>query len=180
MTVTIAAPLIAAERLETDRMILRRPAVEDFEGLHAFSASERTRFTGGPRSPRQSFDRLTAFAGHWLMRGYGRYIVCNKAEGLRPMGHVGVFQHDVSFPPELAWTIWSAEDEGKGYARESAAAVIDHFRARAVIPELVAIIHRDNAGSIAVARALGGTLSATPAWREDLLRFDFPLKAEAA
>ena len=180
MTVTVAAPLIVAERLETERMVLRRPALEDFDGLHAFSASERTVFTGGPRSRRLSFDRLTAFAGHWLMRGYGRYIICNKAEGLRPMGHVGVFQHDDTFPPELAWTIWSPEDEGRGFARESAAEVIRHFRQDTALPMLVAIIHPDNAGSIAVARALGGALSATPAGRDDLLRFDFPLRAEAA
>ncbi len=71
-------------------------------------------------------------------------------------GAVGYVQVTLMRPPggpvaELAWVIGTAY-QGRGYAREGAAAVV------ATLPEdtlLVAHIHPDNRASAAVARALG-------------------------
>lgn len=171
--------MIAAETLTTDRLVLRRPEASDFEPFAAFSASDRTAYIGGPKSRRLAFDKLANFAGHWLLRGYGRYIITDRATG-RPMGHVGAFRHDDTLPPELAWTLWDGADEGKGYAREAAAECLRHYREDLGWHDLVAYVHDDNAGSIAIAKALGGVLSTQPGREPLSLRFDFDLREQAA
>ncbi|WP_088622149.1 GNAT family N-acetyltransferase [Oceanicola sp. 22II-s10i] len=167
----------AADTLTTHRLILRRPEPADFEPFCAFMMSDRTRFLGGPKSRRIAFDRLANFAGHWVMRGYGRYIVTDRATG-RPLGHAGAFQHDDTIPPEMAWSLWSADDEGRGLAREAAAETLRHYRADLGWPVVCARIHRDNAGSIAIARQLGGTQ--VPHDEGDTLRFDIALAQRGA
>lgn len=171
--------LIAAETLTTDRLVLRRPEVSDFEAFCAYNTGPRTLYIGGPENRRKSFNKLAAFAGHWLLRGYGRYTITEAASG-RPMGHVGAFQHDDSLPPELAWTLWDGADEGKGYAREAAAECVRHYREDLRWTDLVAYVHEDNDGSIAIARALGGVLSPQPGREPLTLRFDYDLREQAA
>jgi len=152
----IAAPLIAAETLETERLILRRPRLEDFEGMADYLRSDRVRYIGGPQPRRRAFDRLANFAGHWLLRGFGRYVAEDRATG-RPVGHFGAFLHDDRLPPEMAWSIWHAEFEGLGLAREATAATLAHYRDDLGWPEVCARIHRDNAASLSVARHFGAT-----------------------
>jgi len=171
--------MIAAETLTTDRLHLRRPEASDFEAFAAYTVGPRTLYIGGPKSRRLAFDKLANFAGHWLLRGYGRYIITDRATG-RPMGHVGAFCHDDTMPPELAWTLWDGADEGKGYAREAATEVLRHYRDDLGWPDLLAFVHEDNDGSIAIARALGGVLSPLPGREPLTLRFEFDLREKAA
>ena len=175
----MSTPLIAAETLATGRLVLRRPELSDFDAFAAYTMSERTLYIGGPKSRRLAFDKLANFAGHWLLRGYGRYTITEKATG-RAIGHVGAFCHDASLPPALAWTLWDGAAEGKGYAREAAAETLRHYRDDLGWTELVAYVHEDNDGSIAIARALGGGLSPEPGREPLSLRFDFDLREKAA
>ncbi|MGR3453939.1 GNAT family N-acetyltransferase [Pseudooceanicola sp.] len=170
---------IAAETLTTGRLILRRPEPGDLEHYSAYLLSDRTRYIGGPKTRKEAFQRFCGLAGHWLVRGYGRYTITDRATG-RPMGHVGAFQPDDTIPPEHTWTLWSGEDEGQGYAREAATAAFLHYRDDLCWPELTAFIHPDNAGSVAVARALGAAPSALPGRPPLDLRMDFDMSARAA
>lgn len=171
--------MIAAETLTTDRLILRRPDPSDFETFAAYAAGPRTQYIGGPKSRRLAFDKLANFAGHWLLRGYGRYILTDRETG-RPLGHAGAFRHDDTLPPEMAWSLWDGADEGKGLAREAAAETLRHYRDDLGWTDLVAYVHDENAGSIAIAKALGGVLSPEPGREPLALRFDFDLRRQAA
>ena len=169
---TAAVPAIVALTLTTDRLLLRRPQADDIEPFATYIASDRTKFVGGPQPRRRAYDRLGNFAGHWLLRGFGRYIGCDRATG-RPLGHFGAFQHDEDIPPEMAWSIWDGADTGKGLAQEASRAVLNHYRKRGW-PLVCARIDRGNVESIAVAQALG--FSQNPAHSEgDVLRYDLDL-----
>lgn len=170
---------IAAETLTTGRLILRRPEPGDLAPYVAYLTSDRTRYIGGPKTRQEAFSRFCSLAGHWLVRGYGRYTITDRATG-RPIGHVGAFQPDDTIPPEHTWTLWSGEDEGQGYAREAAAAALDHYRDDLGWTALTAFIHPGNAGSVAVARALGAAPSAGPGRPPLDLRMDFDMTARAA
>jgi hypothetical protein len=55
---------------------------------------------------------------------------------------------------EIGWTIGKAH-WGKGIATEAARAVIEHGFRRLGVPAIFAVVHRDNAASLRVARKLG-------------------------
>ena len=55
---------------------------------------------------------------------------------------------------EIGWTIGKAH-WGKGIATEAAQAVVEHGFRRLGLPAIVAVVHRDNAASLRVARKLG-------------------------
>lgn len=171
--------MIAAETLTTDRLVLRRPDPADFEAYAAYIGSDRTRFIGGPKPRKDAFQRFCGLAGHWLIRGYGRYTITDRATG-RPMGHVGAFQPDDTIPPEHTWTLWDGADEGQGFALEAAAEALRHYRDDLGWTTLTAFIHPDNAGSVAVAERLGATVSPDPGRPPLSLRMDFAMKERAA
>ena len=68
--------------LETKRLILKRPAIEDFEPLCALmSDEETTRFIGGLQEPALVWRSLCGIVGHWEFRGYGFFSVFEKESG---------------------------------------------------------------------------------------------------
>lgn len=112
------------------------------------------RFTGGvpatvdelrERYARQAAGRSPDGRARWL-----NWIVRQESD---VVGHVQATVVDTAPGPlaELAWVIGSAH-QGRGFAREAAAAVVAALPAGAV---LVAHIHPDHAASAAIARALG-------------------------
>lgn len=158
-----AAPLPATARpalvntpvIETERLILRAARLADFEPFLAFGLSDRARFVRPA-----DYDRETAWrgfghmVGHWLLRGFSQFVVEERATG-RAIGTVGPWYPDGWPEPEIGWTIWADDLEGRGYATEAAQAArrfaYDTFGWRTA----VSYIHPDNARSIALARRLG-------------------------
>ena len=57
-------------RIETARLILRRPVAGDLPAYEAYCSSDRTRFTGGPYTRKDAFEKLAAMIGHWEIRGF--------------------------------------------------------------------------------------------------------------
>ena len=113
--VTFTAP-----RLETERLILRAPELRDAPAHAAFMASERSKFVGGPISAELAWRMLALEAGHWVLKGFGRWILEEKATG-DAVGIVGLW-HPVGFPEdELGWDLFDGAT-GKGYATEAATA----------------------------------------------------------
>lgn len=165
-----------ARTLSTARLTLRAPHASDLPSYAAYCASDRARFVGGPYTPAQAFEKYCAMAGHWQLRGFGRYIMVN---GGTPIGHVGPLAIDNSHPPEMTWTLWDATSEGQGYATEAATAVWAHLQS-ASWAEMIIRILPDNRSSVAIAQRLGAIQTDEPApdWYAGALTFR--LRAEVA
>ena len=155
--------------IETERLILRAPRIADETGWAGFIGDDRAHFVGGPLDRGRQWRSFATLVGHWVMRGCGGFVL-QIQEDPAPLGQVGP-----GFPgdwpePEIAWTLWSPEAEGKGYATEAAGAVLRHVFEDLGWPTAVSYIDLGNARSIAVAERLGATLDPEAARPEpDLL-----------
>jgi len=110
--------------LQTERLTLRAPRFDDFEAYAAFRGSDRAKMLGGPFNRDEAFNQLGEIAGHWLLRGFGRWIVADRADDT-PLGIVGLY-YPVGWPePEIAWSVFEA-GEGRGIAFEAALAARDY------------------------------------------------------
>ncbi len=143
--------------LETERLKLRVPRFEDFDGVDALLASERSRFLGGPVAARRlrwrSFGHI---AGMWMLRGYGTFVLERKSDG-RAVGSCGPW-HPIDWPErEIGWSIWHAEEEGKGYITEAGTKVLDWVFGDLGWDTCVSYIDAANHPSAAVARRLGAS-----------------------
>lgn len=107
--------------LETARLRLRAPATADFELFADYFTSERSRFTGGPQDRNLAWRAFCHLTGHWVHRGYGFFVLEEKATGAA-LGTSGPYYPEGWPEPEIGWTLWHSQAEGKGYAREAALA----------------------------------------------------------
>ncbi len=139
--------------VHTDRLTLRAPRWDDFEDYAAFRASPRTAATGGPFTDRQAFHQLAGIIGHWTLRGFGRWMVADRATDA-PLGIVGLF-HPVGWPePELAWSVFD-NAEGRGIAAEAALAARAYAYETLGWTTLISAIDPTNTRSVALAKRLG-------------------------
>lgn len=121
MTLTLRPALTGIPVLQTERLLLRAPRTQDFEPFAAYFASERSRFTGGPQDRNLAWRAFCHLTGHWVHRGYGFFVLEEKATGTA-LGTAGPFFPEGWPEPEIGWTLWHPQAEGKGYAREAALA----------------------------------------------------------
>ena len=110
--------LIRIPTLETERLRMRAPVASDFEPYAEFCASDRAAGVGGPYTRVQAFDRLAGVVGHWVLRGYGRWVVADRQTDI-PLGVVGLMFPEDWPEPEIAWSVFEAA-EGKGFVTEAA------------------------------------------------------------
>ncbi|MDO5704342.1 MAG: GNAT family N-acetyltransferase [Paracoccus sp. (in: a-proteobacteria)] len=139
--------------IETERLTLRQARIEDFEIHNEFYSSERSHFVGGPRDRLENWFTFLALPGHWVVRGYGYWMVDERSSG-RLIGAVGIIKHDGWPAPELGWQLFSGQ--GNGYAYEAATAA-RNWSATQGIKELISLISPDNARSISLAQRLGAS-----------------------
>lgn len=153
--------------LETERLVLRAPRPDDWPVFCAFAASDRTRYVGGAKTEPEAFQKFAAFMGHWMLRGFGRFILTRQGSH-SPLGHIGPMQLSDAAMPELTWSLWTTEAEGKGYAFEAALAVNRWFFGMSGQAVARADVHADNAASHRIATRLGGRVwpDAPPGWFE--------------
>ncbi|MEM9432436.1 MAG: GNAT family N-acetyltransferase [Pseudomonadota bacterium] len=152
MSVTFETPT-----LETERLILRGPASRDAEAFVAAYAQERMQYAGGPMTTRQAWNFFGTEIGHWVMRGYGMFVVTLKGAD-DALGIVGHWKPNTWPETEIGWVLFSERHEGKGYAVEAARACIDHAWHVLKWKTIVSYIDPDNSGSIKVAERLGASL----------------------
>ena len=159
--------LVGLPVLETDRLILRGPQAADWPAFRDYRASERTVFTGGPLTELKASEQFASFFGHWVMRGFGRLIAQDRATGM-PLGHFGPMQWQDGAEPELTWSLWTSDAEGRGVATEAALAMKDWAFGPVGLISARAEVHRDNTASHVIARRLGGQVmpGARPTWFE--------------
>jgi len=150
MNTTVIIPTI-----ETENLRLRAPAWSDFDAFAAFRMSPRTAFLGGPCTRTQAFDKLGEIIGHWHLRGYGRWIVADKATNA-PLGVAGLFFPDDWPEPEIAWSVFEGA-EGRGVAHEAALASRDYAYTTLGWKTAVSCVTPGNTRSVALAQRMGCT-----------------------
>lgn len=151
--------------LHTERLVLRAPHLDDFEALAAFYASPRSNFVGGPLSAELAWRVLAQEAGHWHLRGFGRWIVAERERGA-PVGLVGLW-HPHGFPErEIGWDLFDGF-EGRGYATEAGRAARGHAYGALGWTTVISLVADGNEASARVAERLG----ARPAGRFTHERF---------
>ncbi len=152
MSVTFITPV-----LETERLILRGPQAADWPHWRAFAETERSRFIGGPFDLRAAWRTFGHVIGHWVLRGYGSFVITTKGSDV-PFGMTGPW-HPADWPePEIGWTLWSEAHEGKGLAFEAAAAARDFAYRVLGWRTAVSYIDHGNDRSVALAERLGARL----------------------
>lgn len=139
--------------IETERLRLRLPRATDLPAHVAFRASERSKGVGGPFDAASSFHHLCGIVGQWQLRGYGRWMVADRATD-EPLGIVGIFHPDDWPEPEIGWSIYEAA-EGKGIAFEAACGSRDFAYRTLGWTRIVSLVPASNARSIRLAERMG-------------------------
>src|SRR6185312_14428647 len=121
-----------------------------------YADPEVMRYLGGePLARNDAWRNMATAAGHWVLRGYGLWVVERKSDRA-VMGRVGLINPEGWPGLEVGWTLgrpyW-----GSGYATEAARAAMDYAFLTQNVGKLISLIDPDNKASQAVARRLGET-----------------------
>jgi RimJ/RimL family protein N-acetyltransferase len=150
----------AAERLETERLVLRMFREEDFETYYARVGSDpdvmRHLGDGQPLTRTLAWRQIAMLLGHWRLRGYGIWAVEERATG-ELIGRIGLFNPEGWPGFELGWVLARAY-WGRGYATEGARRALDHAFDDMGHDHVISLIHPANAASIRVAERIGERL----------------------
>ncbi|WP_288937993.1 GNAT family N-acetyltransferase [uncultured Roseovarius sp.] len=139
--------------LETRRLVLRGPEPGDYPNFKATFASYRSRFMGGPLNPYETWMLYAAEIGHWNIRGYGMWMIHDKATD-ETYGMAGGWFPAAWPEREIAWIIWP-EKAGHGYALEATHAARRYFYDELGWDGAVSYIDPKNLDSIRLAERLG-------------------------
>jgi RimJ/RimL family protein N-acetyltransferase len=140
--------------IETERLTLRPPRLDDFEPWAAFTADpDAARYLGGAQPRAMAWRGLCTIAGAWALYGFGMFSVIEKASG-RWIGRLGPWQPEGWPGPEVGWGL-VRDAWGKGYATEGASAAIDWAFDALGWTEVIHCIDAENVASQKVARRLG-------------------------
>lgn len=139
--------------IETERLRLRAMREDDLDTLAVFFESDRSQFVGGPKNRADSWRTISGTLGHWVLRGYGMWLVADK-DSDTPIGSVGFLNPEGWDEPELGWSLFNGF-EGKGYAAEAAAAARAYGAKHFGIPAPISYIDPRNTASLALAKRLG-------------------------
>ncbi|GAA6199692.1 GNAT family N-acetyltransferase [Aquicoccus sp. SU-CL01552] len=139
--------------IETERLVLRGPREDDFEAHLEFATSERSKFVGGPSDRWQAWQGFCTGIAHWVLRGYGFWLIEDKATG-STLGKTGFICHDGWPEPELGWHVYG-NAEGKGIAFEAAQAARAYGAEHFGLERVISHIAPENVRSIALAERLG-------------------------
>jgi RimJ/RimL family protein N-acetyltransferase len=143
--------------LETERLILRRLTVEDGEFiLELLNDPSWLRFIGnkGVRTLDDARDYITKSLVEMYERlGFGLYLTELKDEGV-PAGICGLVKRDALEDVDIGFAFLPAF-RGKGYAYESASAVMAYGKRSFGLNRMVAITSPDNYDSARLLEKLG-------------------------
>ena len=161
--------------LETERLVLRGPQIEDLKPMVAFFETERSQYVGGPRDAMGTWQSMVARIGHWSLNGYGLWHIVEKSSGAF-LGWTGMIFAPAWNEPELGWTLLEGA-EGKGYAFEAATAARAYAARHQNQNGVISYIAPANTRSQALAERLGarferdGELMGKPCqvWRHPVL-----------
>lgn len=142
----------------TKRLILRKFKKADYdEYCNILGNDEVSKWLGtGKKIDAQKVKKMMSnFKAHWSDRGYGVWAVVEKQSN-KLIGHCGLNYFKDLDKTELLY----AFDEkywGRGYATESAKAVVEYTRENLTLSKLTAIAYPENIGSRKVIEKAGFT-----------------------
>ena len=147
--------------IETERLKLRGHRLDDFAQSAAMWADPAvTLHIGGhPLGEEEAWARMLRYVGHWVMLGFGYWVVEEKCTGTF-VGEVGFadykrdLQPSLEEMPEIGW-VFTSQSHGRGYATEAARAAIAWGDVRFGTRRTACIIHPENLRSIRVAEKCG-------------------------
>lgn len=142
--------------LETERLILRPTAMEDFDRWADFQGdADTTQFIGGPKTPAETWRIMMTVAGAWALTGESFFSVIEKASGLW-IGRIGPwFPH--GWPGrEIGWSL-HRDAVGRGFAQEAAVVTMDYAFDVLGWDDVIHSIDPDNVASQKLAERLGST-----------------------
>jgi RimJ/RimL family protein N-acetyltransferase len=158
---------VIPEFIETERLKLRMFNEKDCKDMHEYYAdSECMKYTSGRVfNEHESWQKVAALAGHWIIRGYGSYALEDKATG-NLIGIAGL-DYPSDWPePEIQWGLlrryW-----GKGYASEAVKAIKKMCESSVPEMSLISLIFKDNINSANLAKAVGATFEREYEFRND-------------
>lgn len=128
------------------------------------SDPEVTRYLNRPVGAAATRAFYAMVVAHWYEHGFGFWAVQSREPGSDGafLGFIGAgypsFVPALSARVEIGWRL-ARGAWGRGLATEGAVAARDHLFAALELPELISIIHPDNARSRSVARKLGMSVS---------------------
>ncbi len=145
---------LADLRIETPRLVLRVPSLDDLDGYAAMMADEEAaKFIGGVMARSVTWRALWTMIGAWHAPGFAMFSVIEKSSG-RWVGRLGPWMPDGWPGPEVGWAV-VRDCWGRGYATEGAIAAtnwaFDHLGWDRVIHS----IDPANVSSQMVAKKLG-------------------------
>ena len=144
-------------RLETPRLILRPPRVEDLDAWTEMMLDEPTaRFIGGVMPRPLCWRQLMTMIGAWHALGFAMFSVIEKSSG-RWLGRLGPWQPEGWPGTEIGWSI-VRDCWGKGYAVEGAEAATTWAFDTLGWPNVIHSIAPANVASQRVALKLGSRL----------------------
>jgi RimJ/RimL family protein N-acetyltransferase len=144
-------------RLETPRLILRPPRVEDLDAWTEMMLDEPTaRFIGGVMPRPICWRQLMMMIGAWHAQGFAMFSVIEKSSG-RWIGRLGPWQPEGWPGTEIGWSI-VRDCWGRGYAVEGAEAATTWAFETLGWPNVIHSIAPANVASQRVAQKLGSRL----------------------
>jgi RimJ/RimL family protein N-acetyltransferase len=143
--------------LETERLILRPPGEEGFDGYAALYADEQAaQYIGGQKDRAQAWRGFAALIGMWHLRSYGFFFVYEKQSG-DWVGSIGPHFPEGWPGREVGWSI-ARTHWHKGYGKEATKAALDFAFNTLNWDQVIHVIDPQNTASAALARTLGSTI----------------------
>ena len=161
-------------QIETERLLLRKPRLDDAEALLEFVGDGAVMRPLGsePGGIEVALEHLERWIERWEANDMGPFIVVSRADGPL-LGRVGpiiwntrvwetstLADAGADAQVELGWAI-GREYWGSGYATEAARAVREWIYATGTVEHLISLINPVNTRSIRVAEKLGAVPTET-------------------
>ena len=141
-------------RIETQRLVLRVPRIEDFDRYAELLADEQAaRYIGGHLPRPAAWRRFLQMPGAWAVQGFAMFSVVEKETG-RWLGQTGPWRPEGWPGNEVGWS-FHPDAWGRGYATEAARAAVDWAFDRLGWDSVIHCIDPDNAPSQRLAQRLG-------------------------
>lgn len=148
--------------LKSDRFVLRAFREGDVPALTALHSDAEVMRYLRPNgtvetSPRQAWDYIALHMGHWLLKGYGKWALADRATD-ELIGRIGFFHAPYDWPGlELGWTV-ARRLWGQGYATEAASLALNWGFETLGQRDIISAIILGNEPSVRVAERLGARL----------------------
>jgi len=144
----------AVPRLQTRRTVMREWRASDLDAFAAMSADPQVqRFMGGVEDRAQAWRSMALHTGHWLLRGYGCWVVERQDDGV-VLGRVGLWEPEGWPGLEVGWKL-ARHAWGQGFAQEAAHAAMQWAWTVLGATRLISLIDPENTASARVAQRLG-------------------------